>query len=282
MSHPATTFLAGLGFERATYQTKPERPGCPDRPTVLHGPHAAQERRLTHLNTRGSSIHFSLHFTDLQGRKEANIRAVNLFTADDVKPGQGYPLEPSAVVETSHGNCAAFWRVLDAPKDEYAHVLAHMARLLGSDESGMMLNKTMRLPGYLNQKPEYAEPFMARVVSLEPNNVYRYADFWECFGVPPVPPKPKPLPQVAQAYLDMKPRKSNRVMLLDRVAFAAEGTRNETLFKNAAALANDVKSGKLERDVFEEELLAAAGNCGLEPDEARDTILSALSYADLN
>lgn len=63
---------------------------------------------------------------------------------------------------------------------------------------------------------------------------------------------------------------------LQEVEAAAEGTRNATTFKAAAALSRFVSEGWLLRDPVEDELVASAVAAGLDQDEARRAVRSGL------
>lgn len=257
-------FLSALGFERITAQTFAERPGADAYPRIMHGPHRAIERRLRELNKAGSSVNLMVNKGDLQGRRTENVVAVTAYFADldGAALHDEYPLEPTAIVESSPGKYHLYWRTLDAPLETFRHVQLHIADLLGSDPQVAELPDTLRLPGYLHQK---AEPFLSRVLSLNPNAVYADEVFREAFAVPEwIPPRViPPLPAAALAYLGRGTgafKADSRHKLLDRVASAASGERNETLHKMACAVANDIAAGTLDADLLTE-------NAGLRADK---------------
>ncbi len=271
-------FLDALGLERITAQTFADTDNLSIRPQILHGPHASLERRLRTLNDQGAGVFTMINQGDLRGRRAENVQAVTCYFADldGVPLLDEYPLEPTAVVESSPRRYHLYWRVTDAPKKLFAHVQQHVAALLGSDPKVCDLPRVMRLPGYVHRK---GEPFESRTLQLEPAAVYTHAVFTEAFGVPEkkvAPPMPKAVTDYCQGVTGG--RGANRHKLLDRVATAGSGTRNDTLFRMSAALANDVKAGALEEDVMRAELAEAAALCGLPEHEIERTISSALRY----
>ena len=272
-------FLAALGMERITAQTFPEAEGLNLAPLIMHGPHNALERRLRILNDKGSGVFVMINRGDMRGRKAENVHAVAAYFADlDGAPLlDAYPLKPTAVVESSPNRYHLYWRVQGAPLDDFGHVQKHVATLLNSDPKVCDLPRVMRLPGYWHKK---AEPFQSRVLALEPSLIYQDAEFRETFCVPE-PFRPPPLPKAVQNYLGNN-HGNNRHVLLDRIATAGSGARNDTLFRNAAALANDVKAGTLDEETMRAEVAAAASLTGLDEREIERTITSALRYASAN
>lgn len=272
----ADTMLKVLGLERCTFQTKPDFEGG-GFPHIYHGPHFAVKKNLEKDNEAGCGVHFCVHPTDLRGRKTENILSVGSYIADDIKLLDDYPLEPTVVVETSPGNYSAMWRVIDAPKESYVHVLEHIALILDGDKSGLMLNKTMRLAGYLHKK---RQPFLSQLVFSDANNTYRYHDFLEMFCVPEYSP-PKPVPTSISSYLNRNNKKTRQEGIQGNVVSvrsAQPGQRNEVLFKQAAAVSHDVVKGKIKKEDAYAQLLGAALESGLDQYEAKRTIESAWSY----
>lgn len=273
-------FLAALGLERITVQTFPDRDGGP-YPRILHGPHGSLQRRLEALNQEGAGIFIMVNAGDLRGRRAENVVRVTAYFADlDGAPLlDEYPLPPTAVVESSAGRYHLYWRLTDAPLETFGHVQKHVADLLGGDPKVHDLPRVMRLPGYLHAK---GEPFCSRVLELDAGRVYSSALFAEHFAVPEFVPARRlpPLPPAALSYLGRAPQGSNRHVLLERVATAGAGGRNDALFRNAAALANDVAAGTLHPETMRAELSEAARMTGLDEREIERTISSALRYVN--
>ncbi len=274
-------FLVALGLERATFQTFADHDGAP-YPRIMHGPHRAVKNRLEALNRQGSGVFVMANAGDLQGRRAENVVRISAYFADlDGAPlFDAYPLPPTAIVESSPARYHLYWRVTDAPLESFGHVQKHVAGLLGGDDKVHDLPRVMRLPGYLHAK---AEPFQSRMLELDASAVYSHEAFLESFAVPVYTPPTAlpPLPAAALAYLGRtgEHKSSNRHKLLERVATAGNGGRNDTLHKMACALANDIAAGTLDADIARAELTEAAHMAGLEDREINSTITSAFRYA---
>ena len=277
---PTDAFLAALAHDRLTFQTFKDNEAGPP-PIILHGPHHALTRKLHDLNSRGAGIFLMVNHGDLQGRRAQNVTAITAYFADlDGAPiPPCWPAPPTALIESSPGRYHVYWRVTGAPLDQFERVQKHIALLLDSDPKVCDLPRVMRLPGYLHQK---AKPFTTRILQLDPDAVYSHEDMIERLAVPRAH---RPLPPAAAAYVashqkrrhEHEPRGIDGA--LDRVRTAREGNRNDTLFRIASAIANDVQKGKVTRDEAETQLLAAANEIGLPDFEARATIRSAMRYA---
>lgn len=283
----ATDFLAALGKDRVTAQTFPDRDGGRPYPQILHGPHRVLERKLRALNEAGAGVFVMVSHGDLQGRRATNVTAVAAYFADlDGAPmPSSWPLPPTVLVESSPARYHVYWRVTDAPMEQFERVQRHLAVLFDSDDKVIDLPRVMRLPGYVHQK---AEPFTTRILNLEPEAVYQHGEIVKSFAVPR---PPRPLPAACREYIarHQKARAGKQRArddsspgidrALERITSAPQGNRNHTLFKIASAVANDVKRGAIDRPTAEEQLLAAALQTGLGEFEARRTIHSALRYA---
>lgn len=282
--HQAERLLNALGHDKVTFQTFPDHPRAPGRPTILHGRHGILANRLATLNAAGNGIFFMVNHGDQQGRRTENVTSVTAYFVDlDGTPLYDlWPLPPTAITESSPGRYHAYWRVMDAPLNTFTHTQKHIALLLAGDEKCVDLPRVLRLPGYQHQK---SEPFTTRVIHTDPSATYTYAQVQTSFAVPPLPPKREylPLPPAAQAYVDRHQRAKHRGRTLDtaaaRIATAKEGNRNHTLYRVAAAVANQVKAGEIDRREAEHTLVIAAGTAGLDEHEATSTVKSALRHA---
>jgi len=280
--HPADTFLAALGKDRATYQVFPDsETAARERPKILHGPHRAVARGLSAANNRGMGVFVMVNHGDLQGRKAENVMSVAAYFADfDGAPlPDVWPIDPTLLVESSPGKFHAYWRVDSAPLDEFTRVQAHLALLFGSDEKVTDLPRVMRLPGYQHQK---AEPFETRILHQR-DAIVQHEAFVEAIALPQ--PKVK-LPEACMAYKRMHQRRKTKVpkrdpleTAIEKVRTAGEGTRNDTLFRIASAVANDVQAGKVQRADAETALTQAARDAGLPDFEIARTLQSAMRYA---
>lgn len=281
--HEAAQLLAALGKTRFTSQTFADSATATQRPTIAHGPHASQHRRLQACNEAGMGVFFMVNDGDLQGRRAENVTAIAAYFVDldGASLPDAWPLPPTAVIESSPGRYHAYWRVLDAPLATFPHVQKHLAVLFGGDEKVHDLPRVMRLPGYLHQK---GEPFLSRTLQINADATYDHATALDRFAVPPPPPPRKPLPEAVTAYINRSQRpQANRPRDLDtaaeRIATAPEGKRNHTLYRVAAAVANQIKTGEINRAEAEQHLELAAATAGLEPHEISSTLRSALRHA---
>lgn len=276
----ANEFLISLGKDRATYQTFPDQDGVGPRPQILHGPFSAVARRLHALNDQGSGVFVMVNHGNLQGRRAENVTSVAAYFVDlDGTPlPSDWPLPPTVIVESSPSRYHAYWRVVDAPLDEFEHTQKHLAALFAGDEKVCDLPRVMRLPGFKHQK---AEPFESKLLATSPVE-YTNAEIREWFGVPTVR-KRSPLPEACASYLRkrQKPQHQRQGIdgALEKITKAGEGNRNHTLYRMAAAVANDVAKGTITKSEAEAQLLEAAVNTGLGEHEAQRTIHSAMRYA---
>lgn len=278
-------YLTALGKNRATWQTFRDTPDCQDNPRILHGPLNALHATLKTLNDRGNGIFIMVNDGDLQGRRVENVKAVTAYFIDlDGKPlPESFPLPPTMIVQSSPGRYHAYWRVTGAPLASFPHVQKHLAVLFDGDPKVHDLPRVMRVPGFQHRK---GEPFPTEILELR-EAAYSHEQVMDFFGVPAVPPPPparRPMPRAVLDYIDQYgPKRKARTRDLDtaveRVVEAAEGNRNNTLYRVAAACAAQVKAGELSRADAETELQSAGESLGLDPREVKATIASAMRYA---
>ena len=280
--HPAEQLLTALGKTRSTYQTFMDQPG-PGRPTILHGPHHAVHRQLNQLNQAGHGIFHMVHNGNLQGRRAENVTSITAYFADlDGAPLPDIlPLPPTAVIESSPDRYHTYWRVTNAPPDQFAHVQKHIALLLDADPAVHDLPRVMRLPGYQHRK---REPFTTRIVTINPEHAYTHAQIIDAFAVPEPETPRRPLPTAVTNYKNrLKPQHHKQpTRTIDtaatRIATAPEGQRNVTLYRVASAVAHQVKNGEIPQHQAEQELELAATAAGLDPNEISNTIRSAMRH----
>ena len=281
--HPAEVLLAALGKDRFTSQTLAEHAGATRRPTIRHGPWGAQQRHLEDVNQAGMGAFFCVNHTDLRGRTAANVTEVAAFFADfDGAPlPSSWPLPPTAIVESSEGRYHVYWRVLNAPLDAFCRVQKHLSVLFDSDPKVVDLPRVMRLPGLYHVK---REPFLSRLVQIEPANVFEHEVFVAAFAVPAVAPVVAVVRQAPRALAGggRLRRYVWRAVLgeHDRVASAPEGDRNHCLYLAAVNLGSLVGAGVLGEDDARDALLAGvnASAAPLPAWEAERTIASGLAF----
>lgn len=222
---------------------------------------------------------------DLQGRRTENVTGVAAYFADfdGVALPEEWPIHPTMVVESSPGRYHGYWRVEDAPLDDFPRVQAHLALLFASDAKVTDLPRVMRLPGYIHQK---AEPFETRILERR-DVVVRHQDFVDAIALPeheaesstrrtgPTTLSASPGMLRLRRYVWSAVQGEH-----DNVAAAGEGSRNQTLYKAAVKLGSLVGAGMLDEPDAREALLAGAqaATDPLPEWEARRTIDSGLQY----
>lgn len=279
--HPAEQLLAALGKVRFTSQTFADHTGATRRPTIRHGPWTAQRRQLEDDNRHGMGVFMTVNHTDLRGRSAQNILQVVAYFADfdGAALPDSWPRPPTAIVESSEGRFHVYWRVTGAPRGTFSHVQKHLAVLFGSDPKVHDLPRVMRLPGLYHAK---GEPFLSRVILVDPDMVVEHEVFIDVFGVPAMVREPRlvvPAPSTRsyglKLYVWSAVRREH-----DRVAQAPEGFRNSTLHEAAVRLGSLVGAGALSEVDARDALLAGvqAADNPLPIWEAERTIDSGLRY----
>jgi hypothetical protein len=275
-------FLQVLGLSNPTFQTFADRPGGQNLSRVFQSASEGNIKTLRNLNHKYAGVFFMVNQGDGKGRKNENVIKVSSFFADldGVPLLDEYPLTPTMTVESSPKRYHLYWKVTDAPLEAFSHVQENIAILLGSDPKVKDKARVMRLPGFYHCK---GKPFLSKVIDCT-GLVYSYADILEYFNVPAYNPVPR-LPQAAQAFVDKKFRgksangyEGNAV----KVATAPQGQRNETLFKNACAVAHDIAAGEIGKEDALDALFEAGLAAGLDEAEIRTTLASAMRYANVN
>jgi hypothetical protein len=124
-------------------------------------------------------VFFCVNAIDPEAKRRGNdtvCRVAAVFLDLDGKPlpADGFPLPPTAIVESSPGRWHVYWAVSDLPLSEFTAAQKHLAKLYGGDETVSDLARVMRLPGYWHGKAE--EGFLSRLVELNPEAQYTRAD----------------------------------------------------------------------------------------------------------
>lgn len=288
----ATEFLKALGKTQVTFQTfsdKEQYKHITKLRRIYHGDLNQHLDTLKSLNKHHAGIYFMVNNGDLQGRKAENVQSVSSYFADlDGTPLESdYPLLPTAIVESSQGRYQIYWRIKDAPLETFTHVQENLAKTLNSDESVKDLPRVMRVPCFYHMKEA---PQKVTLLALAEES-YTHAEFIEAFNIPPyIEKKHIPLPQAAQDFLSKKRRYSNAGINqyngiggnTTAVLRAPNGQRNITLFKQAAAVRNDIAKGLISESEAYQELYAAGCLIGLNDSEINQTINSAWRYGEVN
>lgn len=164
--------------EEVTFQTfddsTPKRPGLAQ---VMHGTLEELAPRLAELNRHGAGIFWMVNLGDGGGRKAKNVTGVRAMFLDldgaPLEPVLAAGVAPHAVIETSPGKWHAYWLVGGCRLDQFKAAQQALATKIGGDTSVCDLPRVLRVPGFLHCK---GEPFVTRIVSLEPTQAYGFDD----------------------------------------------------------------------------------------------------------
>lgn len=85
-----------------------------------------------------------------------------------------FPIEPTAIVESSAGKYHVYWAVKDVALAEFRTFQQILARLYGGDTQVCDLPRVMRLPGYFHSKRDPAQ--LVKLVTLHEEAQYARAD----------------------------------------------------------------------------------------------------------
>ena len=141
--------------------------------TALRPPYVVQN------SSARIGVFFAVNAIDPEATRRSNDtvrRAAAVFLDMDGRPLPvgGFPLPPTAIVESSPGRWHVYWAVSDLPLHEFTVVQRHLAKLYGGDPSVCDLARVMRLPGYWHGKTETS--FLSRLVELNAEAQYTRAD----------------------------------------------------------------------------------------------------------
>jgi len=225
---------------------------------------------LQSWNDRAHGIFVVVNETDGKGRATENITRVRAVFADfDGAPlPTEWPLYPHLIAETSPGRFHAYWFVDGLPLDKFKLVQLAVALWFGSDSKVCDLSRVMRLPGFLHRK---GEPFMSRIVEMHDHPRFTANEIMAAF--PPAEMKRI----TPSAITNGKVNRYVRGALdkaCEKIAFAPEGSRNQTLNSEAFSIFGFVPHEIAEHEVYTG-LYAAAQAAGLGDAEIRDTLKSA-------
>jgi hypothetical protein len=257
---------------------------------VLHGTLSDRWNELVRLSRAGAGVFVMVNEGDGQGRRESNVRGLRaLFVDDDSGTLSPMALElaPSILVKSRSG-LHAYWRLRPGePLDRFTPAQTALAGALGTDPAVKDLPRVMRVPGFLHQK-DPAAPFLVRVVETSEVQ-YTVDEVLEGYGASASQPAllahfspgPNPAPQRLVPHPgSARDRRYSEAALEDaraKVASASEGTRNDTLNREAFGLGGLVAGGSLAQSDAKDSLTAAAKSAGLGDHEIRRTLQSGLT-----
>ena len=171
--------------DRFTFQTFDDNRKRKDKSLarVLHGTLAALWNTLVKLNARGAGIYVCVNVTDFKGRSAENITHVRSHFGDL----DGAPLEPvlapgeprtHIITETSPRRWQFYYRVVNAPLDQFSAVQKAIAARHGGDNAVNDLPRVMRVPGFIHRK---GIPFRSRLVQASEDEPYEWSEFRKAF-----------------------------------------------------------------------------------------------------
>lgn len=279
-------FLKVMNKKNITIQTFADKPKVKHNVIrIFHGEFIKLIPELQKLNKRHAGIYYMVNNGDLQGRKKENVTDVTSYFVDlDGEPlRESYPLEPTAIIESSKGRYQIYWKINNAPLAEFTHIQDQLAKKLKADEKVKDLPRVMRLPGFYHMK---REPQKVNTLYLMENS-YQHEPFKEAFAIPKAKPVRtyREMPQAAIDFLAKKGKTNNYSGIggnLNTIVSTPQGNRNNTLFSQACAIKNDIAKGLITEDEAYLGLYEAGLYIGLEDKEINRTIQSAWRYGELN
>ena len=116
----------------------------------------------------GAGVFVTANRTDGEGAKAVNITSLRCVWIDDDTPREtfrtDFPIDPTAIVESSPGRYHYWWRKGHVGKfelDVFKGVMKRLVQDWGHDKQACDIARVMRLPGFYHVK---GEPFMSRIV----------------------------------------------------------------------------------------------------------------------
>jgi hypothetical protein len=121
-------------------------------------------------------LYFTPNLFSVRDRKAAHmLPSCSLYAdLDEVDPaGIESRLVPTIWWATSPGRFQAVW-LLDSPlaRDSFEHLNKRLTYHLGADRSGWNAAKVLRIPGTINNKPQYKQPYRIRQVHMNLQTVH--------------------------------------------------------------------------------------------------------------
>ena len=168
--------------------------------------------------------------SDAQRRTADQVRRVAAVFLDlDGAPlPASFPIQPTAIVESSAGKFHVYWAVDGVPLEEFRVMQQTLAKLYGSDPAVCDLPRVMRLPGYWHGKKEPGE--LVRLTSLTPEAQYTRADLLEAW---PELASALEAAEVerAQQQQDAEQRRAEADRLREQISSGTAGSKAETVAK---------------------------------------------------
>lgn len=244
---------------------------------IRHGSLEECANWLIKQNKQGAGVFVTINETDGKGRKASNVCRVRAVFADFDTATQGIlerlrsdTMPPSIIVESSEGKFHAYWLIENLPREQFKAIQQSIARYWGSDPKVCDLPRVMRLPGFLHQK---AAPQLVHLVEITGRRygqelVDRYA---------PKAVAAATCNQLVRSDVMTPYAEAALKRACSAVASTIEGSRNDTLNREAFGVAQLVSGGEIPEALARQSLLTAAQSAGLGHTEAARTLRSAFS-----
>lgn len=247
---------------------------------ILHGANARNRERLESLQQRGAGVFVAVNEMDGQGRSKAHAVAARAVWSD-IDDGKreldeilsACPIPPSAINESSPGKWHLYWWADGLSLEECEAVNTTIAEVLDTDRAVKDYSRVMRLPGTWHLKNPQ-EPFHVRVVELT-STTYQREELLEAFppaeeSAPATPWSPPRLAGQNEVYVAAALESA-----CERIASAAEGERNNVLFKESVPIFELCAGAELDYGEAEGALGRAGVAAGLKEREVRLALESA-------
>lgn len=274
----ASDFLEALDPEASSWTFQAFDDTAAKRPELaitLHGTLHQHFDRLASLNTQGAGVFVTVNETDGKGRKAANIIRVRAVFADFDSPHPrdldlllADPKPPSLIVKSSIGKWHAYWLVDGLELAEFKPLQQRIAAHWRSDSKVCDLPRVMRLPGFEHRKDQ---PIL---VELQEAAGHRYKAADLAVRYPLLEEAPQRLAATQGRKLTCY-AEAALARAIQAVFSAIEGTRNDTLNREAFGLAQLVARGDLPENLVRTSLKSAANHAGLSRSETDRTLRSA-------
>jgi len=152
--------------------------------TSVHYGGKEKLRELATWNKKGAGCFVTINRTDGAGLTTNHVTAIRALWVDldgaPLDPVQECALKPHMIVESSPDRYHAYWIVKDCPLHAFSLLQKALAVRFGADWSVSDLPRTMRIPGFYNQK---SEPVLSSIVMVDMDAPYPCdertgSDFW--------------------------------------------------------------------------------------------------------
>lgn len=266
-------------------------------------PQQLQARPYLNENMARCGVFFCVNVlaADAGKRRAENItRVAAVFLDLDGKPlPAAFPIQPTAVVESSPGRYHVYWAADGVPLEEFTTLQKGLASIYGGDTSVSDLPRVMRLPGYWHSKKE---PFLVTLRELHPEAHYTRDDLLQAWpqlreALATAKREQKRQGQARQARLERADELSQqadqglRGQTYGEVALrgleadmlsAQEGQRNTTLNAVAYRAGRLIRAELLNEDDVCARLTEAATQTGLDTGEIASTLRSGIEAGKQN